>query len=230
MCGRYGLNSTPRRMAARFQLPTDQFELFPRYNIAPTQPVVIIRQNGYTMQRELTHVVWGLIPSWAKDPAIGHRMINARSESAAIKPGYRAAMKYRRCIVPADLFYEWRKPAPGMGKTKQPFAIRRRDGDLLAFAGLWEHWQSADGGEIESCTILTTDANAMMQPLHDRMPVILSPDDEARWLDASMQDPARVLDLLRPCPADWLEAYPVSTYVSNPRHEGERCAEKVEPA
>jgi putative SOS response-associated peptidase YedK len=228
MCGRYALNSTPRRIAARFQLASDPFELFPRYNIAPTQPVIIIRLNAHTMQRELTHVVWGLVPSWAKDPAIGNRMINARSESAAVKPGFRAAMKYRRCIVPADLFYEWRKPTPGDarggGKAKQPVAIRRRDGDLLAMAGLWERWQSPDGGEIESCAILTTEANAMMQPLHDRMPVVLAARDEARWLDASMQDPAHVLDLLRPCPDDWLEAYPVSTYVNSPRNEGQRCA------
>lgn len=228
MCGRFALNSTPRRIASHFSLAVDQFELFPRYNIAPTQPVIIIRQNGHTQQRELTHVVWGLIPSWAKDPAIGNRMINARCESAAVKPGYRAAMKYRRCIVPADMFYEWRKPAAGMGKIKQPFCIRRRDGEILGLAGLWEHWQSADGGEIESCTILTTQANAMMLPLHDRMPVILAAQDYARWMDASMQEPAHVLDLLRPCPADWLEAYRVSTFVNSPRNEGERCAQQIE--
>ncbi len=234
MCGRFALNSTPRRIAAHFKLSSDQFELFPRYNIAPTQPVMIVRQHAVTSQRELTHVVWGLIPSWAKDVAIGNRMINARSETAIEKPGYRGAMKYRRCIVPADGFYEWRQGGASAGRAamrskpaKQPFFIHRTDGDLLGLAGLWEHWQGPGGEEIESCTLLTTEANELMAPLHDRMPVILSPGDYARWMDVKQQDPWQVADLMRPCPADWLVADPVGNYVNSPRNEGEQCLAKA---
>ena len=226
MCGRFALNSTPRRIAAHFKLSSDQFELFPRYNIAPTQPVMIVRQNAVTSQRELTHVVWGLIPSWAKDIAIGNRMINARSETAMEKPGYRGAMKYRRCLVPADGFYEWRQSKVKSKAPKQPYFIHRSDGDMLALAGLWEHWQGPGGEEIESCTLLTTDANNLMAPLHDRMPVILSPGDYDRWMDVKQQDPWQVSDLLRPCPGDWLIADPVSSYVNSPRNEGEQCIAK----
>ena len=184
---------------------------------------MILRQNAASGQRELTHVVWGLIPSWAKDTAIGNRMINARSETAIEKPGYRGAMKYRRCIVPADGFFEWRQNKTKSKTPKQPYFIHRADGELLALAGLWEHWQGPGGEEIESCTILTTDANAMVATLHDRMPVILSPGDYDRWLDVKQQDPWQVADLLTPCPANWLVADAVGNYVNNARNEGEAC-------
>lgn len=223
MCGRFALNSTPRRIAAHFKLSSDQFELFPRYNIAPTQPVMILRQNAVSGRRELTHVVWGLIPSWASDVGIGNRMINARSETAIEKPGYRGAMRYRRCIVPADGFYEWRQSQAKSKAAKQPYFIRRADGDLLALAGLWEHWQGKGGEEIESCTLLTTAANEVMAPLHDRMPVILAPRDYDRWMDVKEQDPWQVADLLKPCPPDWLVTDAVSGYVNSPRNEGEAC-------
>ncbi|MEX2212966.1 MAG: SOS response-associated peptidase [Phycisphaeraceae bacterium] len=226
MCGRFALNSTPRRIAAHFNLAANQFELFPRYNIAPTQPVVIIRQNEHSLKRELTHVVWGLIPSWAKDISIGSRMINARSESAQVKPGYRGAMKYRRCIVPADGFFEWQKKEGS--RTKQPYFIHRADGDLVALAGLWEHWQGPGGEEIESCTILTCGPNEMMKPLHDRMPVILEPRDFERWMDTTLQDVDAVTDLMKPCDGKVLATYPVSTYVGNARNEGEKCIERVD--
>jgi putative SOS response-associated peptidase YedK len=221
MCGRFALNSTPRRIAAHFRLHTDQFELFPRYNIAPTQPVMIVRENTYTKEREMTHVVWGLIPSWAKDVAIGQRMINARSESAATKQGYRGAMKYRRCLVPADGFYEWKK-AEKKG-PKQPYFIHKRDGELLGLAGLWEHWQGPGGEEVESCTILTTEPNEAMSALHDRMPVILSPDDYDRWLSTKIEEPEDVRDLMKPCPAEWLALRAVGTFVNSARNEGEQC-------
>lgn len=221
MCGRYALNATPRMLARHFRLSSDQFELFPRYNIAPSQPMVIVRQNAHTLQRELTHVIWGLIPNWAKDVSISNRMINARSETAIEKPGYRGAMKYRRCLVPTSGFYEWRTVEGS--RIKQPFYIRHVSDEVFAFAGLWEHWQGPGGEEIESCTILTTQPNELMATIHDRMPVILSPDDYDRWLDTTMQEPALVLDLLRPCDAAMLQATPVGTYVNSPRNEGEKC-------
>jgi len=225
MCGRYSLNSTPRRIAAHFRLPDDSFELFPRYNIAPTQPVVIVRENAYTRARELTHVLWGLIPSWAKDVSIGSRMINARAASAATKPGYRGAMKYRRCLVPADGFYEWKRSSVG---AKRPFYIHSSDDRPLGLAGLWEHWQGPGGEEVESCTILTTEPNQLAAAVHDRMPVIIAPCDYDRWLDTTAQDPGAVSDLLRPCPDDWLTVRPVSAYVNSPRNEGEKCSIRAE--
>jgi putative SOS response-associated peptidase YedK len=231
MCGRFALNSTPRRIAAHFRLRSDQFELFPRYNIAPTQPVFIIRQSAHSLESEHTHVVWGLIPGWAKDVAIGNRMINARSESAAVKPGYRGAMRYRRCLVPVDGFYEWRKSdLPGVKKPapKQPYFITHAGGDVFAFAGLWEHWQGPGGEEIESCTILTTTPNKLMEAIHDRMPVILSPDDYERWIDTTLQEPEQVTDLMKPCPPSWLTMRAVSTFVNSPHNEGERCVMPVE--
>ena len=226
MCGRYNLNATPRRLARQFRLGSDQFELFPRYNIAPSQPVVIIRQNAHTLQRELTHVLWGLIPSWAKDVAIGNRMVNARSESAAVKPGFRGAMKYRRCLVPADGFYEWKKQENP--RRKQPYFIHRKDEALLALAGLWEHWQGPGGEEIETCTLLTTTPNELMATIHDRMPVILAEAECDRWIDTTIQDVDAVADLLGPCPANWLTMRPVSSYVNSPKNEGERCMQRVE--
>ena len=201
--------------------------LAPRYNIAPTQPVAIVRvdpdRSLMLPQREWTHVVWGLIPGWAKDPSIGARLINARSETAADKPSFRAAMKYRRCLVPADGFYEWQKVPGG----KQPMFIHRMNHAPFAIAGLWERWTSPDGSLIESCTLLTTEPNAMMAGIHNRMPVILDPVDYAMWLDAGHVKPDAVQHLLRPCPDDWLTAYPVSTVVNNARNETPAC---VEPA
>lgn len=235
MCGRFALNSTPRRIARHFDLREEPALFAPRYNIAPTQPVAIVRENehlarkhGGKAPREFTHVRWGLIPSWAKDPAIGNRMINARSETAATKPGYRGAFKYRRCLIPADGFYEWKKSAgKSAGGGKQPYYIRREDGEPFAFAGLWEHWQSEGGEEMESCTILTTDANDLLKPIHDRMPVILSPSDYALWLDTSQQEREAVTHLLRPPPTAGWEAVPVSTYVNSPKNEGEQCVAEV---
>ncbi len=227
MCGRYALNATPRMLARHFRLSSDQFDLFPRFdiaprfNIAPSQPMVIIRQNEHKLNREMTHVVWGLIPNWAKDVSIAHRMINARSETAAVKPGYRGAMKYRRCLVPTTGFYEWRKK-PG-SRIKQPMLIRHAHDELFAFAGLWEHWQGPGGEEIESCTILTTQPNELMATIHDRMPVILSEKDYDRWIDTKMQDGDKVVDLMQPCDSDLLSATAVGMYVNSPRNEGEKC-------
>lgn len=166
---------------------------------------------------------WGLIPSWADDPAIGNRLINARSETAAEKPSFRSAIKQRRCLVPVDGFYEWQ--ATGK-KTKQPHLIRLKDGQPFALAGLWERWTAPDGELVESFTILTTDANAMMQPIHDRMPVILSREDYDRWLDAGTPL-EEIKGLLRQFPADQMENFPVSTVVNNPRNEVPECVQPM---
>lgn len=227
MCGRFTLHASPEEVAVWFGL-SEPPPLAPRYNIAPTQPVGIVRRapDG---GREWSLVLWGLIPSWAKDPLIGARMINARSETAAEKPSFRAAMRRRRCLVPANGFYEWMRA----GKLKQPYFIHIKDGGVMAMAGLWESWTGPDGSRIDSCTILTTEANELIAPLHDRMPVILAPEDFDDWLgegaDASVQDLDRLRHLMRPYPAEQMATYAVSRHVNNPRHEGAECIEEVTP-
>lgn len=222
MCGRFTLYAAPEEVADLFALPEEPI-LVSRYNIAPTQPVGLVRLNTHTNEREWALTHWGLIPSWAKDPTIGARMINARSETVADKPSFRAAFKRRRCLVPASGFYEWQK----QGKTKQPYYITAEDGALLAIAGLWEYWEGTDGSALESCTLLTTEANEVMAPLHNRMPVFIAPEDFDEWLGDGKDESRRYLDglqhLLRPAPAELLTTYPVSRYVSNARNEGEQC-------
>lgn len=226
MCGRFTLFAAPEEVAAVFDLPETPI-LVSRYNIAPTQPVGLVRLNPHTHEREWALTHWGLIPSWSKDPSIGARMINARSETVVDKPAFRAAFKRRRCLVPASGFYEWQKQPKG----KQPFYITAEDGRLLAIAGLWEYWEGADGSALESCTLLTTSANELMSPLHDRMPVFIAPEDYAEWLGDGKDESSRYLDslqhLLRPAPEGLLTTYPVSKYVSNARNEGEACIEPL---
>ena len=213
MCGRYALTTPPDVLAALFEL-TKLPALKPRYNIAPTQSVPIVR-DGPDGGREMTVVRWGLIPSWAKDPAISGRMINARSETASEKPAFRAAFRHRRCIVPADGFYEWRKLDGG----KQPYYIGRADGRPMALAGLWESWTNHEnaGEMIESCAILTTSANETISELHDRMPVILEPESIAAWLNPAAEGTAALAELLEPAAAGVLEFFPVSRRVNSPR-------------
>jgi putative SOS response-associated peptidase YedK len=222
MCGRFTLIATGETVAELFQLP-DIPVLAPRYNIAPTQPVAAVRVSRDTGKRELTHFHWGLIPRWAKDPAIGSRMINARSETAAEKPSFKAAVKYRRCLVPADGFYEWQK----LNGTKQPVRVQTKDGGLFAIAGLWEHWQSPDGSEIESCTLLTTSPNELLTQVHNRMPVIIAPEDFDLWLDPAAQHAGEIQHLLKPYPAGEMTFYPVSDHVNNPRNEDPLCIEPL---
>jgi putative SOS response-associated peptidase YedK len=218
MCGRFSLIATGEAIAEAFQL-TQVPLLEPRYNIAPTQPVAAVRDNRDLDRRELVHLHWGLIPFWAKDTSMASRMINARAETAAEKPAFRAAFKYRRCLIPASGFYEWQK-ANG---RKQPYYIHHAGAEVLGLAGLWEHWQSADGSEIESCTILTTTPNEMMQSLHNRMPVILEPDDYDVWLQSDGTHLDELQHLLRPAPETMLAAHPISTYVNSPHNEGPQC-------
>lgn len=195
----------------------------PRYNIAPTQPVLAVRVSAQTRQREFTLFRWGLIPSWAKDPKMSTRMINARAETAAEKPAFRAAFRRRRCLIPATGFYEWQKRKEG----KQPYFITMQDGRPFAMAGLWEYWLAADGSEIDSCAILTTQPNELVRPLHNRMPAIIHKADFDAWLDPSA--PLELLrHLLRPFPANHMRAYPVSRLVNNPANDAPQCIEPID--
>lgn len=222
MCGRFTLTDPDADLAEQFNLP-DVPDLQPRYNIAPTQPVAAVRVAAESAARELALLRWGLIPFWANDPGIGARMINARSETAAEKPAFRAAFRRRRCLVLADGFYEWQKENGG----KQPFYIRLRDGQPFAFAGLWESWKGEGETVIESCTLLTTQPNDLIHPLHNRMPVILHPRDYALWLDPEMQAAERLKPLLRPYPFEEMVAYPVSRFVNKPQNDDPRCIEPL---
>ncbi len=216
MCGRYTLRTEPSQIAKLFDLDEDDEypDLAPRYNIAPTQDVAAVRLNSEKDRRELVLLRWGLIPFWAKEAKIGNRMINARAETVAEKPSFRSAFAKRRCLVVADGFYEWQKT----GGKKQPYFIHRQDDEPFAFAGLWESWKHGEE-EIQSCTIITTTANAVMEPLHDRMPVILAAEGFPVWLDPEFKDRESLKGLLRPCDPDLLEAYPVGTQVNNPRND-----------
>ncbi|KAA6184255.1 SOS response-associated peptidase [Thiohalocapsa marina] len=228
MCGRFVQSSDQEVLEEHFGL--DQLSaVSPRYNVAPTQPVLAIRAEQTDVdRRELVQLRWGLVPAWSKGPDHRYSMINARAESVADKPAYRNAFRQRRCLIPADGFYEWQTGADG----KQPFLIRRADGAPFAMAGLWEHWQGEhwqgpEGRVIDSCTILVTDANALLAPIHDRMPVILDPADYALWLDPGMQDRQRLQALLQPVdPAGWI-AYPVSRAVNRATNDDPRLLDPV---
>jgi putative SOS response-associated peptidase YedK len=216
MCGRFTLTTNLGAIAKRFGVARFLEEVGPRYNIAPTQTVIVVSDDG---TRQLAQMQWGLIPSWAKDPAIWNRMINARAETVATKPAFRVAIRKRRCLIPADGFYEWQQ----VGHRKQPVYITLKSGGPFSFAALWESWTAPDGREIKTCTIITTEANDPLKPIHDRMPVILTREAERVWLDPTIQDPARLLPLLTPYPAEEMESYPVSTRVNNPAHDGREC-------
>ena len=197
-------------------------ELKPRYNIAPTQQIVAIKLDPESGTRQLSLLRWGLIPSWADDPSIGNRMINARADTVAVKPAFRSAFKKGRCLIVADGFYEWKK----IGSTKQPFFVRLKDDEPFAFAGLSEHWHRGDQ-VIDSATIITTEGNEVMEGIHDRMPVILSPNDYDLWLEPDFHGQGKLLEMLKPYPAEEMTAYPVSTVVNNPRNEMKECVEVV---
>jgi putative SOS response-associated peptidase YedK len=214
MCSRYSLTSPPEAVRSYFGY-RNEASFPPRYNIAPSQPVAIVRLDPMG-ERELALVRWGLIPSWVKDPREFSTLINARSETAAEKPSFRAAMRHRRCLVPVDGFYEWTGPAG----DKRPSLFRSKSGGPMAFAGLWEHWMGADGSEVDTMAILTTSANATVRPVHDRMPVILPPEAFATWLDVQHVTATAAALLLRPSEATLLECVAVSKSVNNPRNEG----------
>ena len=223
MCGRFGLTRPERLDLERFgirELPP----LVPRFNIAPGSEVLVVRERDG--ERGASLIRWGLVPSWARDPEIGARMANARSDTAFEKPAFRAAMKARRCLFVADVFYEW-QVVPGQPR-KQPHAIRLADGTPFAMGGLWEYWKpkGGEGDGIVSGAILTTDANALMARIHDRMPVIIAPESYDAWLDPRTPAPA-LRDLMQPCPSEWLEAFPVSLRVNNPKADDARVLEPI---
>ena len=218
MCGRFSQSASPEVIAHQFKITAPPL-FTPRYNIAPSQPVVAIRIDPDTTTRRLVQLRWGLIPSWAKDPKIGNQCINAKSETVAEKPAFRSAFKKRRCLVVATGFYEWQV----QGRTKQPLWIGLRSKRPFAFAGLWEHWKPAEGEPVETCTIITTEPNDLMAPIHNRMPVILAPEDYDLWLDPAVREADRLQPLLRPYPAEDMEAYPVSTQVNSPANDAPDC-------
>jgi putative SOS response-associated peptidase YedK len=217
MCGRFTLRTPLHLLMRHFNLSAqEEWQLPLRYNIAPTQEIAVVVETD--AGRALEMMRWGLIPSWSKDPKLGPPLFNARSETVAEKPSFRTALRRRRCLIPADGFYEWKKE----GKLKLPFYIRRPDEQPFAFAGLWEQWQ-----DVTSCTVLTTTANDLMKPLHDRMPVILSPNDYDVWLDLRNDDPEKLKYLFEPLPDDELVALPVNTVVNNARHDAPDCIESM---
>ena len=216
MCGRYTLTTSIDRLAREFDLDGGVGELSPNYNVAPTQSVAAVISEGGGRRLEMLR--WGLVPSWADDPEIGSRMINARAETAPEKPSFRSAFKRRRCIIPADGFYEWKREEGG----KQPFYIHMNDGHPFGFAGLWEIWHD----ELRTCAILTTSPNAVAAEVHDRMPVILPRENYDAWLDPEAER-EELVSLLVPYEGDDLEAYPVSRFVNSPRNNDERCIEPV---
>lgn len=208
MCGRFVLAANPQIVQQAFELSAAPAQMQPRYNIAPTQPVMVITNEN---PKEATYHKWGLIPSWAKDMSMAAKMINARSESAAEKPSFRAAFRRRRCIIPTDGFYEWQEHGPD---KKTPMFVHRPDRELYGMAGLWEIWHDPDGGELRTCAILTTDANSFMQQYHHRMPVILHKEDYSLWLSGD-EEPLPVLQgLMKAYDEDGLQAYPVSKAVN----------------
>jgi putative SOS response-associated peptidase YedK len=212
MCGRFALTVDPADLQDAFPEFTFPTQYAARYNIAPTQPILALPNDG---TGKADFFLWGLIPSWAKDPSIGSRMINARAETLAEKPAFRAAYKYRRCIIFANGFFEW-QARPGT-KTKVPHFIHLKSGSPFAFAGLWEHWQSPDGAEVRSAAIITTEPNELMSTIHNRMPVILPDVAQAQWLDPAPMSGLQAL--LVPYPAGEMEAYPISTLVNSPAND-----------
>lgn len=221
MCGRFSLDTPPRRIKEHFGLDQTP-ELFARYNIAPSQMVPAVREA--VSGRTLVMLHWGLLPSWAKDEKSAYSMTNARAETVATKPAFRSAFRQRRCLIPASGFYEWKQE----GRIKQPYHFRMRDDDVFAFAGLWEHWEGEGGKVIESCSIIVTYANELIRPVHDRMPVILDPDDYATWLDTHWHDADSLVPLLRSYPAARMVAFPVSRRVSKPVYDAPDCATPIQ--
>jgi len=223
MCGRYRLTSRGNELAEYFDIYSD-VEWSPRYNIAPSQQVAVIRQRPNDEQgtREFCQLRWGLIPYWSKDP-MGFKTINAMSETAAVKPAFRESMKWRRCLVPANGFYEWQKIGR---KEKQPYNIGMADDSLFAMAGLWDRWKDAEDKSIETCTILTTNANALLSDIHDRMPVIIGKENYDLWLDRRVTTPEKVADLLHPFNPQRMKKYPVSTHVNSVNNDDEGCLEE----
>jgi putative SOS response-associated peptidase YedK len=223
MCGRTVVKAKVHDYASMFDLLRVP-DLTPNYNVAPTQLTPVVRLKPEDKTREMVLLKWGLIPSWAKEAAVGNGMINARADTVADKPAFRHAFRNRRCLMVADGFYEWQKTN---GK-KQPYFIGMKDESPFAFAGLWERWKDPANGPVESCALITTDANELVRPIHDRMPVILPRDDYAKWLDPEVEDAGKLQELLVPFPAEEMKTYAVSGLVNKPQNNGPECLAPVE--
>lgn len=219
MCGRFSLTANEAELNLRFELEGGDAPYVPRYNGAPTQNLAVITSEN---PGKLSYLRWGLIPPWAKDKAIGSKMINARAETITEKSSFSKPLFSKRCLIPSDGFFEWKQDA-----GKQPYRIFVKNNPIFAMAGIWERWQSPDGEKLDTFSIITTAANAFMQPLHSRMPVILHQPDEKRWLNSTNKE--EILQLLAPCPSEWMDVYPVSKLVNSPVNESEKIIQKAEP-
>jgi putative SOS response-associated peptidase YedK len=226
MCGRFLLSKSPDEIARWFATRNAVPNSPPRFNVAPTNEILAIRFNPATGERSLDALRWGLVPYWAKDLKIGASQINAKAETVAEKPAFREAFKSRRCLIAADGFYEWKKLD---ARTKQPYAITMKDRGLFGFAGLWERWKDKASGEIvRSCAIITTEPNEVCAPIHDRMPVIVAPEDYGRWLGEEEADPVRLSRMLRPYPAEAMMAFPVDARVGNVKNDDAALMEPLQ--
>ena len=223
MCGRYRLSRRKQLIQEYFDT-TDEVDWEPRYNIAPAQTVPVIRQGAREPVRRASLMRWGLVPNWAKDSTIGPRMINARAETAAEKPAFKELLQRRRCLVPADGFYEWQKT----GKSKQPYCFEMMEREPFAFAGLWDSWRTPNGATLETCTILTTTPNQLLADMHDRMPVILPSASYDLWLDPGFRDLAATSEMLKPYDAGQMRRYPVSPRVNNVANDDPQCSQPIE--
>jgi putative SOS response-associated peptidase YedK len=222
MCGRFTLTLDPAQLREAFPWLSVPDGLSPRYNVAPTQPVAVVPNTG---ENKIDTYTWGLIPSWSKDISIASRLINARAETITEKPAFRNSFRRRRCLILSDGFYEWKQDLAGKGKT--PYYIRLQSGEPFAFAGLWDTWVHPDGSEIRSCTIITTSPNELMQPIHNRMPVILAPHGYAEWLESKEQKLEVLTRLLKPYPSSSMITFPVTKLVNYPQNDTPEC---VKPA
>src|SRR3989442_2878162 len=222
MCGRYTLKTPVEQLSEKFQFP-EILPLKPRYNIAPSQDVAVVRRLPDDLDRKLAMLRWGLIPAWAKDPAKARQPINAKSETVAELPTFRTAFRKRRCLIPTDAFYEWKQE----GGLKQPVYICMKDREPFAFAGLWEHWERSERESIDSCVLLTSEPNELLAPIHNRMPVILDPQDYDLWLDPDVQEVSRLKPLLRPYALEQMTYYPVNLRVNNPRNDDALCVDPM---
>lgn len=224
MCGRFRLSRRKQIIEEHFETAPWDDDWSPRYNIAPTQPIPVIRQHPKEPIRQVSLMKWGLVPSWAQDTSGAARMINARSETAAEKPAFRDSLRLRRCLIPADAFYEWKR----IVTRKQPYCFEVNDGELFAFAGLWDGWKNAEGQWIKTCSILTTTPNAVTSAVHDRMPVILRKDDYDVWLDPGMKNVDSASELLKPYDPSLMRCYPISTRINHVANDDEECSAPVE--
>jgi putative SOS response-associated peptidase YedK len=222
MCGRFTLTFDPAQLEDMFPWVTIAQQITPRYNISPSQPIAVIPNIG---DFRLDLFQWGLIPSWAKDSTIGNRLINARAETLSDKPSFRSALKKRRCLILADGFYEWMSSSEE--KSKIPYYIHLSSGGVFAFAGLWDIWTAPDGAKIKSCTIITTQPNSLIAPIHNRMPVIVHQEAYSQWIEPGEVNPTNINELLAPYPANLMEAYPVSRAVNDPKHDSPSLIARV---